>query len=155
MESKEGIRSDILKTKAKVKMNSNIIIFAFFLLLSFIFWYLNSLGEDLDTDIRYPVQFSNIPENINLSEDLPAKLTLFIKGPGFSILRLKMSGKKSPVIIDLTKVPRRSIKNNNSNNLYILTSGLVIDFNTQLKTVCIITSVKPDTLFYSSEQIVK
>lgn len=155
MESKEGIRSDILKTKAKVKMNRNIIIFAFFLLLSFTFWYLNSLGENLDTDIRYPVQFSNIPESIKLSADLPAKLTLFIKGPGFSIVRLKMSGKKSPVVIDLAKVPRRSIKNNNSNNLYILTSGLVSDFNTQLKTVCIITSVKPDTLFYSSEQITK
>jgi len=40
----------------------DIVIFGFFLLLSFIFWYLNSLEKEVEYSIRYPVRYVNLPE---------------------------------------------------------------------------------------------
>jgi hypothetical protein len=127
----------------------NIAVFAFFLILSFVFWYLNSLGEDLEADIRYPVRYTNIPKDWKLNENVPRKLNLFLNGPGHSILRMKISGKHAPLRIDFSKVNYRRIQNSKSADYYIVTSNLVPNFNSQLKSVCKITSVKPDTLFLS------
>lgn len=127
----------------------NIAVFAFFLVLSFVFWYLNSLGKDLEADIRYPVRYANIPKDCKLNENVQQKLDLFLSGPGHSILRMKISGKHAPLIIDLSKVNYRRMQNGKSADYYIVTSNLVPNFNSQLKAVCKITSVKPDTLFLS------
>ena len=70
------------------------------------------------------------------------------------MLKLKISGKSDPAVIDLLKVPYKSVRNNKSTDYYLVTSGLVQNFNTQLKPECRITSVKPDTLFFSFTEAV-
>lgn len=128
-------------------MRKNLLIFAFFLILSFIFWYLNSLGKDLETDIRYPVTYINVPKNKSLAAET-TRLTLLMKGPGYSILKLK-AWNSSPLVIDLSRVPVRHLINEKFTDYIIVNSSLVQNFNTQLKSPCKITSVKPDTLFIS------
>lgn len=152
MDKRDEIQSDAAPKKGGNLINRNGLVFAFFLLLSFIFWYLNSLGKDLETDIRYPVKYVSIPKNRELKENLPQKLTLFMTGPGYSILRLKITGSADPLIIDFSKISylrRRDVK---SNEYYIITSGLVSEFNSQLKSSCRITAVLPDTLYFSFRQ---
>jgi hypothetical protein len=68
------------------------------------------------------------------------------------MLKLKISGKSDPAVIDLLKVPYKSVRNNKSTDYYLVTSGLVQNFNAQLKPECRITSVKPDTLFFSFKE---
>ena len=70
-------------------IDRDVFIFSFFLLLSFIFWYLNSLEKDIDYNIKYPVRYINLPEERVLAEDLPTRLDLYLKGPGYSIIKLK------------------------------------------------------------------
>jgi len=140
------------KTKTR---NRNFIVFAFFIVLSFIFWYLNSLEKDLETDIKYPVKYVNFPENKTLSDDLPPKLTLILNGRGYSILKLKISGKTSPLEIDYSGTGIKHERDSKSADYYIVTSGLVQKFSSQLKSDCKIVSVKPDTLFFPSGQSVK
>lgn len=152
MDEKDGIGPQNLLKKGRGAFNSNVLVFTFFLFLSFIFWYLNSLGKELETDIRYPVAFANIPKNRVLSGELPSRFNMILKGPGYSILQLKARGKTSPVIIDLSKVGYRRVPNSESNDYYLVTSGLISSFNAQLKSVCKITSIKPDTLFFSYRQ---
>ena len=130
-------------------VRENILVFAFFLFLSFIFWYLNSLGKDLEADIRFPVKYTNTPKNMTLTEDAPSRLNMFLKGPGYSLLKLKMSGNNSPVVIDLSKVPLKRIQDSETLEYYIITSGLIQNFNSQIKSPCTISSVRPDTLFLS------
>jgi hypothetical protein len=36
-------------------VHRDVIVYAFCLILSFVFWYLNSLGKDFETGIKYPV----------------------------------------------------------------------------------------------------
>lgn len=149
MDNKDETRSGNLNRKRVSIINKNVLVFAFFLFLSFVFWYLNSLGKELETDIRYPVRYANIPKNKEIDKDLPSRLNLLLKGPGYSILKFKITGNNAPVIIDFSKVHYRHVENSTSADYYLVTSGLVSGFNSQLKSVCKITSVKPDTLFFS------
>jgi hypothetical protein len=149
VDNKDETRSGNLNRKRVSIINKNVLVFAFFLFLSFVFWYLNSLGKELETDIRYPVKYANIPKNKEIDKDLPLRLNLFLKGPGYSILKFKITGNNTPVIIDFSKVNYRHVQNSKSVDYYLVTSGLVSGFNSQLKSVCKITSVKPDTLFFS------
>jgi len=134
--------------KGKGKIKADIFTFSIFLLLSFIFWYLNSLGKAIQSDIKYPVRFINIPKDKELAE-APSKVNLFLQGTGFSMLSLKLSGSREPAAIDLLKVPYKSVPGNKSYDYYLVTSGLVQNFNAQLKPECRITSIKPDTIFFS------
>ncbi|MDQ1296677.1 MAG: hypothetical protein QG611_655 [Bacteroidota bacterium] len=152
MDTRGGIGPQNLPKKERTAINSNILVFTFFLFLSFVFWYLNSLGKELETDIRYPVKYSNLPKDRVLKENLPSRLNLNLKGPGYSILQLKVSGKTSPAVIDFSKAGFKRVPDRESNGYYIVTSGLIPSFNKQLKSVCKVISVKPDTLFFSFSQ---
>ncbi len=149
METRDGIRySDSAKKGVNV-INRNILVFTFFLFLSFIFWYLNSLGKDLEADIKYPVSFVSPPRGRTLPEDLPSRLDLIFKGPGYSILKLKISGSKTPLEIDFSKIGVKRYMSGKSTEYYIVTSDLVPNINLQLKSECKVISVKPDTLVFS------
>jgi len=71
---------------------------------------------------------------------------IFLKGPGYTILKLKLSGKKAPLIIDISKV---NYKRTPGGKAFIVTSGLAKSLNVQMRSGCEITSIKPDTLFFS------
>jgi hypothetical protein len=134
-------------------INRDITVFAFFLFLSFIFWYLNSLGKEIEADIKYPVEYTHLPKERVISEESQSKLNLFLKGPGFSILKLRISGKKTPVRIDISKVNYNKVPGSKALNYFILTSGLAKSLTVQLRSGCEITSIKPDTLFFTIEKV--
>jgi len=135
-------------------IDRDVVTFGFFLLLSFIFWYLNSIEKDVEYDIKYPVRYINIPEERILAEDLPARLDLYLKGPGYSILRLKLSVNRSPVILDVSTINYRRVPGSRTLSYYVITSGLIPKLRNQLRTECEITSIKPDTLFFSFDRII-
>ena len=135
--------------KERKLSRKDIAVFVFFLCLSFIFWYLNSLGKDLETNIRYPLKYTNIPKDWKLSENMPDKVSLFLNGPGYSILQMKMSGRHAPLVIDISRVSRKNLQNGKSADYYIITSNLIPKFNSELKSECKVTAIKPDTLFLS------
>lgn len=153
MIKKDLTRTDRNQKKGVSSVRENIIVFAFFLFLSFVFWYLNSLGKDLEADIRYPVTYINPPKNKAVDDDLPSRLYLYMKGPGYSMLQLKMSGNRSPVVVDFSKVPYKPLNGDeSSSSYYLITSGMIPDLNSQLKSMCKISAVKPDTLFFTFNQ---
>jgi len=152
VDKKDGNRPGKLTKKGVSSVNRRVAVFAFFLLLSFLFWYLNSLGKDQEVSIRYPLRYVNLPEGRQFAGQPPARISLNLKGPGYSILRLKYSGNRAPAVIDLSKVSYRRKPGGNANDYYFLMAGLIEELNTQLKSECKITSVKPDTLYFSFAQ---
>jgi hypothetical protein len=135
-------------------IDRDVFVFIFFLLLAFVFWYLNSLEKDVEYSIKYPVRYINLPEERMLSEDLPSKLDLYLKGPGYSILKLKLSGNRAPVILDVSAINYRRVPGSRTLNYYVVTSGLIPKLKNQLRAECDITSVKPDTLFFAFDKII-
>jgi hypothetical protein len=130
-------------------INRDVVVFVFFLILSFFLWYLNSLGKEAEADIRRPVKYINIPVGRTLSDDTPVRINLSLKGPGYSILKLKYPGKKTPLAIDLAKTSYKRMPGSKDPDYYIPASGLAKTFTVQLRSGCEVTSVKPDTLFIS------
>ena len=85
MKREEGSQTEKPWTKGLRGINRDVAVFAFFLLLSFIFWYLNSLGKENETGIKYQVEYTNIPKERVITSEQPDELDLFLKGPGYSI----------------------------------------------------------------------
>ena len=141
-----------MKKRAKV-LNRDIAVFAFFLFLSFILWYLNSLGKEIEAGIKYQVKYVNIPKERIINGEQSTDLNLFLKGPGYSILKLKISGNKAPLLIDISKVNYKRTPGEKILNYYIITSGLTKSLNVQMRSGCEITSIKPDTLFFTLDKI--
>lgn len=148
MERKDETQTGFVK-KGAGRGNRDVVIFVFFLFLSFVFWYLNSLGKDIETGIKFPLKYTNLPKETVVIEDPLARLTLYIKGSGSSILKLKLSGKKTPVEIDISKTTYRKVPGSRNPDYYILTSGLTKSLAVQFWSGCEITSIKPDTLFFT------
>ncbi len=154
MKGEDGIRTENLTKKGVRVINRDVAVFAFFLFLSFIFWYLNSLGKEVEAGIKYQVKYTNLPRERVINEDLPTDLNLFLKGPGYSILKLKISGNKAPVIIDISKVNYKRAPGGKALNYFIVTSGLTKSLNVQMRSGCEITSIKPDTLFFTFDKVI-
>ncbi len=135
-----------ISTKSKSVFNRDFFVFAFFLLLAFIFWYLNALRKNIEADLNYPVRFVNPPAGMVILNELPSRLTLNLKGPGYSIIMLKISGNRAPVIIDFSNVTLERLPGYQINDKYVLTNRLIPEFSRQLKADFQIVSVRPDTL---------
>jgi hypothetical protein len=154
VKKEDGIRSENFTKKGVRSLNRDVAVFAFFLFLSFILWYLNSLGKEIEAGINFHVKYTNIPRERVINNTQPADLNLFLKGPGYSILKLKISGKKAPLIIDISKVSYKRSAGGKSSNYYIITSGLTKSLNVQMRSGCEITSIKPDTLFFTLDKAI-
>ena len=151
----KGIISIWLKqlNEKGISIDRDVFVFVFFLLLSFVFWYLNSLGKEIESDVRYPVRYINLPKERVLTDGLPARLELNLKGPGYSILKLKFSGNRAPLVFDISTINYRRVQGSRLLHYYIMTSGMIPSLEKQLRAECEITSIKPDTLFFSFDRI--
>lgn len=149
MEKKAGIWIKKLTKKEVRLLNKNVVIFAFFLFLAFTLWYLNSLGKELKSDFRVSANFINPPKGRVISGDLPLKLTVELKGQGYSLLKKRIFGKTDPLLIDLSKVTFRRIPDSKPTRYYVLTPSLIPAFKKQMENGLEVQSVKPDTIYLS------
>jgi hypothetical protein len=153
MKEKPGIWFKKLTKKEVSLLNKNVVIFAFFLFVAFIFWYLNSLGKEINNDFRYPVTFINPPKGRTISSELPSKISLELKGLGYSLLKHKISGNRSPLVVDLSKVTFKKIPDSKPAKYFILSSGMIAGFKKQIGNGFDVLSVKPDTIFLTFKVI--
>jgi len=153
VKGKSSIWFKHLKEKGTLNIDRDVFIFGFFLVLSIVFWYLNSLGKEIESEVKYPVRYINLPKERVLTEGLPAKLDLYLKGPGYSVLKLKLSGNRAPLVLDISTINYRRVPGSRSLNYFLLTDGLIPILSNQLHAECEITSVSPDTLFFSFDRI--
>ena len=154
MKEENDIRKETVPKKGVRVINRDVFVFTFFLLLSFAFWYINSLGKVIEAEVKYPVYYINLPKDKVIALERSEKLNLYLKGQGFSILKLKVTGPRTPVSIDISKVNYKRVPGSNNLNYYIITSGLAKSLAIQLRSDCEITAIKPDTLFFSFEKVI-
>jgi hypothetical protein len=152
VKGKHEIRSENLAKKGVSGINRDVFVFAFFLFLTFLFWYLNSLDKEIEAGFRFPVKYTNLPRERTIIDEPSAKLNLYLKGSGYLILKLKVSGTRTPISIDISKVNYKRVHGSKSLDYYIVTSGLAKSLSVQLRSGCEITSIKPDTLFFTLEK---
>jgi hypothetical protein len=133
-------------------LKRDVAIFAFFLLLSFFFWYLNSLRKDIEVDLRFPVRYLNTSSRRISDEELPDRLVFSIKGPGYSIFKQKLSLNRSSLTVDFSKVVLKRVPDSSPPDYAVVTNSLIPSFSKQLRSELQILSVKPDSIYVTFEK---
>ena len=82
-----------------------LLIFCFFLAVSFGFWLLQALNETLEREVQVNLQLENKPENVVIIDSLPPSVSVVLRDRGFELARHSFSTIFRPnlVKIDFTK----------------------------------------------------
>ena len=134
-------------------LRREVAVFSFFLLLSFVFWFLNGLSKEMKGRIEYPVRYINFPEGKTLVNDLPDHLSLSVEGPGYSIVQTKLGGSREHLTIDLDRISIQVLEDREILKLYSLTYNLRAMLAEQIRTDFSINSISPDTIFFDMDRI--
>jgi hypothetical protein len=141
---------DYLKS---IKLNQNILVFGFFLLISSFFWFLNALNKEYYADITVPVTYNNLPENKLVAGPLAKKLNVKITAFGHEVMNYKTSSINSAEI-DLSKHSLHLIPGGEEKRYYILTSTIKEDVAHVLGPDVEIKKIEPDSLIFTLEDVV-
>ena len=146
---KSALESVFLKTGALFRRQQwkEYFIFLFFLLLSFGFWFLQSLQQDYERRIELPLRYKNVPQDWALSENNPKKITILLKDKGTTLMYYSWNSNFNPVDISVPGLPRSSEYSLNISRNLIETS-----ISKQLISSTSILSIEPREieLFYDS-----
>ena len=125
--------------------------FLIFVVISTGFWIVRSLSEQYETDVFYPVRYTNFPDNKILINDLPQKLKLRIRANGFSILRSKLNLNLVPMRFDVNSFALSAL---GTDSFFVVTETVRDLLSDELDQVRII-NISPDTLFFRFTNVEK
>ncbi len=127
--------------------------FLIFLVIASVFWLLNTLGKTYMTEISYPVDYIDMPDDKQITNQLPEKLNVKIKGRGFTLLKYKLDIGTEPVPVNISK----SISGNQLNdslNAFIISNTLKPLFVKHLNEDVQLMQITPDTLYMNMTKII-
>jgi hypothetical protein len=128
---------DYKKIKAFLS-GKDALIFLFFLLLSFCFWYLQSLRKNYELTLPVKIEYSSIPvEYINEDELNNSSVEVTIKDAGYYLLYYKLN-KIEPIVLDLSKTTT-----SDGNNLYVSSDVLQSNIKANLNNTANIVRTNP------------
>ena len=116
-----------------------ILTFMFFLVISFIFWVLQSLNEDVESSFSLNVKYVNVPEKVVFTNKLPDEIDVRLRDKGTTLMGYLME--RMPVI----EIDFEQYKNNKG--VFIVTSSQLSTLvRKQLKNTTTLLSVSPDSI---------
>lgn len=80
-----------------------VLVFLFFLGVSFCFWLLQTLNETFETEITIPLQLKKVPENVLITYELPSQINVTVREKGTSLLRYFRHNLKTPLAVDFDR----------------------------------------------------
>ena len=80
------IYQTIYRSLRKMKINREFMVFIVFLLVSIVFWFVQTFKESTTARINYKIELTGIPSNIILTSDVPKKVEVAVSGRGFAII---------------------------------------------------------------------
>lgn len=82
------------------KTNREFLIFLFFVLISSIFWLLQTLNEEYESTLGIPVEYRNIPSNVVITSNTPEEIKVTVKDKGFILLNYHIQPALRPIVLD-------------------------------------------------------
>lgn len=80
--------------------NREFLVFLFFLIMSAVFWMLQTLNEVYETDVKVPLKLTGVPENVVITTDLPDAINAKVADKGTVLIKYVYGASFSPVTID-------------------------------------------------------
>jgi len=135
-------------TKRIFKYDKRLFVFLIFVIIATIFWFLNQLEQEYETNVTLPVRYTNFPEDKILVNDLDKYFDIRVKGFGYKLLEYKISNKFLPFVIDVNSITMRMYSRKDYVKFYALTKNLSDKIEQQLSSELQIITIQPDTLFF-------
>ena len=127
--------------------SNELLVFCFFLAVSFGFWLLQALNETLEREVQVELQLENKPEGVVIIDSLPPVVSVVLRDRGFELARHSFSSifKPNRMKIDFTKYDTG--KEEAEVNIYAADMQRLLSRIFAASTK--IQSFRPDTLHYS------
>lgn len=127
--------------------SKEVITFLLFLGLSFLFWVLQSLNEEVEASFKIPIRFTNVPDKVMITNEYPQYLDIRIRDNGTTMMNY-MIDRFVPVEIDFNQYQ------NKRGQFTISLAKLNALVRKQLKNTTGLVSISPDslTLYYSQNR---
>lgn len=129
----------------KLQLKKRILVFSVFLVISVFIWLLNALGKNYTTTMKYPVEYSDFPENKVVVGELPGHLDLKVNAHGYALLRYELFRRPVPISFRVSSYTLTS-SGERSNRAFILTRYLKDQIAAQLPQELQLLEIRPDTL---------
>lgn len=68
-------------------LGREVLVFLFFLLLSATFWFMQTMDETLEAEIKVPLRLVDVPDGVVITSPLPDELSVTLRDKGSSLLR--------------------------------------------------------------------
>ncbi len=110
----EKIKQSFKSAKRKIRVAfyryewKEILIFLFFVLLSFGFWILQSLQEDYEIQLDIPVRYRNMPRDIAFVQTPPEEITARVRDKGSTLLNYTLGRKITSININMKDITSQS-----------------------------------------------
>ena len=78
-------------------LNREFLIFFFFLIISCIFWFINTMNNTYETEVLVPVELTDIPENVVITSDIDESVHVTIRDKGINLLRHFLPKEAKPI----------------------------------------------------------
>ncbi len=119
--------------------NRKFLIFLFFLMVSTVFWLIQTLNDDYETEVTIPLRLKNVPDNVVLTQEPPKEIRLDVQDKGTVLMNYLFGQTFYPLTIDFKEHAK-------SGHVQIPLSSLQKSINAQLATSTRVISEKPDTI---------
>lgn len=101
--SEKSVKNEFLGKVRKLFISKDALIFLFFLLLSGIFWFVQSLDKQREATLKIPVDYMGIPEDIEIENKLPKQIVIKISDEGMALMRYNRR-QTIPLALDMDRV---------------------------------------------------
>ena len=118
------------------------LVFVLFLVITFFFWWSQTMNQDFETALRIPLQITDVPDDIRITSQPAHQLTVLLNGKGRALRKSGRRGGRSTLHISntaFTTVPGRAS---------FSTQRLRDSISALLPPSVQIRSVEPDSLVY-------
>lgn len=78
-------------------LNKEFLIFLCFLVVSFTFWFLSTLNDTYETEVKVPVVLTDVPHDIVITDSLPDSLRVTLRDKGFNLVNYLIDGNIQPL----------------------------------------------------------
>ena len=80
------------------------LIFLSFLLISFVFWMLQSMQEEYEIQVDIPISYKDMPPNMTFTQEPPSSITVRIRDKGSALLNYTFGQKKALVNVNVKEI---------------------------------------------------
>jgi hypothetical protein len=118
-----------------------IVIFLVFLLLSFGFWFLQTLQQDYEKKIELPLKMRNVPKNWIISDESAQEVRFVLKDKGTTLMYYVWKSSFSPIDVSLENISASSDSTVEITNRMIRSA-----MDRQLASSTVIVSIDPSDI---------